>query len=187
VVLVTLRFDVRDKDRTKSALSAELCLKGDNDTWSWSAGEPLLGTLVLEGSQLTVETNSISRADRGRQLIERIAKDAVVYRGREQVDVKEELENTIRSGKWPKGQREEVQSIPLEVQDELFQRIMAKHNTQWLDDQIPVLEHHTPRFAATSARLRPRLVGLLKNMENDYLRSLSHGEPAFDPTWMWAE
>lgn len=64
---------------------------------------------------------------------------------------------------------------------------MAKHNQQWLDGQIPALDHKTPRFAAQSSTLRPRLVGLLKDMENDYLRALAAGEPAFDPTWMWDE
>ena len=64
---------------------------------------------------------------------------------------------------------------------------MAKHNQQWLDDQIPALDDQTPRIAATSATLSPRLVRLLKDLETDHVRALAAGGPAFDPTWMWDE
>jgi len=69
----------------------------------------------------------------------------------------------------------------------LHQEYMAKHTQQWLDDQIPALDLQTPRQAAQSATLRPRLVELLKDLENGYLQALTAGEPAFDPTWMWDE
>ena len=74
-----------------------------------------------------------------------------------------------------------------EIKDQLYQEYMAKHTQQWLDDQIPALDLQTPRQAAQSATLRPRLVELLKDIENGYLRALAAGEPAFDPTWMWDE
>ena len=171
MVFVTMRFDVLDEQRARSALNAEPGLECEGDTWSWVADDSLLGTIQLAGSQLTFQTQSEPRADRGRQLIERIAQDAIAYRGCDRVDLKEEAEKAIRSGKRPEAPPDAEDEIPPEIKDQLFQEFMAKHNQQWLDDQIPALDQQTPRFAAQSSALRPRLVGLLKDMENDYLRT----------------
>jgi hypothetical protein len=98
-----------------------------------------------------------------------------------------EAEKAIRSGKLPQEPTGAEDEIPAEIKDQLFQEFMAKHNQHWLDDEIPALDHQSPRHAAQSSTLRPRLVKLLKDMENDYLRALAAGEPAYDPTWMWDE
>ncbi len=187
VVFVTMRFDVLDEHRARTALNAEPALEGEGDTWSWIVGNSLLGTIQLEGSQLTFITQSEPRAHRGRQLIERTAQDAIAYQDCDRVDVKEEAEKAVRSGKRPEPPPDAEAHIPPEIKDQLFQEYMAKHNQHWLDDQIPALDQQTPRFAARSSTLRPRLVGLLKDMENRYLRALADSEPAFDPTWMWDE
>jgi hypothetical protein len=104
----------------------------------------------------------------------------VVYRGCDRVDVYEEEKEALRSGKRPAPPRAE-EEIPAEIKDQLFQEYMARHSQHWLDDHIPALDQQTPRFAAESPALRRRLVGLLKDMENQYLRALAAGEPAFDP------
>jgi len=187
VVYVTMLFDVHDEARVRTALNAEPSLECAGDTWRWVADDSRLGTIKLSGSQLTFETQSEPRADRGRQLLERIAQDAIAYQSCDRVDVKEEVEKAIRSGKRPEAPPDAGDDIPPEIKDQLFQEFVAKHNQHWLDDQIPALDHQTPRFAAQSPTLRPRLVGLLKDIENQYLRALADGEPAFDPTWMWDE
>ena len=187
VVIVTMQFDVLDEERARSALNAEPSLEGEDDSWSWVAEESLLGTIRLAGSQLTLQTQSEPRADRGRQLIEKIAQGAVAYRSCERVDLKEEVEKHIRSGKRLEASPDAQSDIPPEIKDQLFQEYMARHSQEWLDDQIPALDQQTPRFAAQSPALRPRLVQLLKDFENDYLAALADGEPAFDPTWMWDE
>lgn len=187
VVLVTMVFDVYDEERVRTALNADPSLTGDGDTWSWFAGDSLLGTIQLAGSQLKFETQSEPRAERGRQLIEKIAQEAATYRTTDRVDPREELEKAVRSGKRPEAPPNAEDEIPPEIKDQLFQEYMAKHNQHWLDDQIPALDDQTPRSAAKSPTLRPRLVGLLKEIENQYLHALADGEPAFDPTWMWDE
>ena len=187
VVYVTMQFDVLDAERARAAFSAEPSLEGEGDTWSWVADGSLLGTIQLAGSQLTFETQSVLRADRGRQLIETVARDAIAYRGRDRVDPKEEVEKAIGSGKRPEAPPGAEDEIPPEIKDQLFQEFMAKHSQGWLDDHIPALDQQTPRSAALSPALRPQLVGLLKEMENDYLRALADGKPGFDPTWMWDE
>jgi hypothetical protein len=101
--------------------------------------------------------------------------------------MREEVRKDVLSGKRPEAPPDAKAAIPPEIQDQLFQEYMAKHNQHWLDDQIPALDQQTPRAAAQSSALRPRLVGLLKDIENQYLVALAAGEPAFDPTWMWDE
>ena len=186
-MFVTVRFDVLDADRVRSALNAVPDPQGEGDSWSWLAQESILGTIRLDGSQLTLETHSDPRADRGRQLIERVAQDTVAYRSCDRVDVAEEAREALRSGRQPEAPPNAADEIPAEIRDQLHQAYMAKFSQQWLDDHVPALDHQTPRVAARSVTLRPRLVGLLKDMENDYLRTLADGKSAFDPTWMWDE
>ena len=169
VMFVTLRFDVLDEPCARSALNAEPALDGEGDRWRWIAGDSQLGTIHLAGSQLTLQTHSESRADRGRQLLERIARDAIAYRGCVRVDVYEQAQEALRSGK-PSAPPRVEDEIPPEIKDQLFQEYMARHSQHWLDDHIPALDRQTPRFAAQSPAFRPRLVGLLKDMENQYLR-----------------
>lgn len=189
IVAVTTRFDVLDAERARSAFDAEpeLQREEESDSWSYVAGESLLGTIRMEGSHLTLETHSEPRADRGRQLLERIAGDAIAYRCCEKVDVRERTKQALQDGQWPEAPPNAEDELPLEIQDQLIQAHMAKFSRQWLDDHIPALDQRTPRVAAQSAKLRPRLIGLLKDIENDYLRALADGRPAFDPTWMWDE
>ena len=54
---------------------------------------------------------------------------------------------------------------------------------QWLDEEIPALDGHTPRFAAHSVALRPQLVEMLKDLEHQYQMALKREEPGFDPSW----
>jgi hypothetical protein len=190
MMFVTLRFDVRDEQWLRAGLDAEPGLERDgDDTWLWHADKSRLGTIRLTGSQLTLETHSEPRADRGRRLIARIARGAAEYRSSERVDPREEVRKLIESGQWAEtmSEAEAEDEIPPEIKDQLFQEYMAKHSREWLDDQIPALDQQTPRFAARSSTLKPQLLGLLKDWENDYLRALAEGEPAFDPTWMWDE
>lgn len=164
VEIVTMWFDVLDEERVRSALAAEPSLQYDDHTWSWIVDDSLLGTVNLEGPRLEFLTNSIPRSDRGRQLIERIAQDAIEYRGRDCVDPREEAKKAISSGEWPETSTSGEDEIPPEITDQLFQEFMAKHNQHWLDDQIPAIDHQTPRFAAQSPSLQPRLVALLKEI-----------------------
>jgi hypothetical protein len=56
----------------------------------------------------------------------------------------------------------------------------------WLDLDIPALDGKTPRQAAKSRRMKPRLVQLLIDIENREAR-MAAPKPARDLTWMWKE
>lgn len=55
----------------------------------------------------------------------------------------------------------------------------------WIDAPNEALAGASPRTAASSTDLRPRLVELLRDLEREYGRRLTLNEPAFDPWLLW--
>jgi len=45
-------------------------------------------------------------------------------------------------------------------------RCTPEHDRKWVDNSIPALDGMTPRQAAADPTMRPRLVELLKDIEN---------------------
>jgi hypothetical protein len=64
---------------------------------------------------------------------------------------------------------------------------MHRHYSAWLDEAIPALGSHTPRAAARDPQLRPTVVQLLRQIENQQDRSRQQGEIWYDIAWMWEE
>jgi len=60
------------------------------------------------------------------------------------------------------GMMERENEIPPEVQAEILSKFHEQHYRQFLDSPVPMLENKTPRQAAKSKRLRPKLVDLMK-------------------------
>ncbi len=161
-----MRFDVLDEARLRSALNAEPGLEGDGDTWCWTADDMLLGEIRLAGPQLTVTTYSEPRADRARQLIEGVARDAVAYR-----DADDRCEGGSGRGDSMRARAQAApdaeDQIPPEIQDQLFQEFMAKHDQQSARRPDPRARPADSALSAQSPALRPRLVGLLKEIETN--------------------
>lgn len=128
-------------------------------------GDTVTGRLVVSPSRLTVETNSIERADALRDAVNAAAGDAIHF----ELRVSEPMESArARAMRQPKTQpiaptvdpREE----PPEVQAVLKQ-FYTQHTATWSDIELPALDGMTPRAAAKDARMRPRLETLLKDIE----------------------
>jgi hypothetical protein len=66
---------------------------------------------------------------------------------------------------------------------ELFDR----HYRSWIERPVPALGNRTPRAAAAAALWRPKLVNLLKQLENASERATINGRPSYDFGWMWQE
>ena len=61
------------------------------------------------------------------------------------------------------------------------------HYRSWIDEAVPALDNLTPRAAAKDKTMRPRLIDLLKDIENGERRERSHGRPAIEIDWLWEE
>ena len=60
-----------------------------------------------------------------------------------------------------------------------------EHYRKWLDEPLPALDGRTPREAAALKSARPKLISLLKAMENMAERQRREGRPAYDFSRMW--
>ncbi|MBN2494713.1 MAG: hypothetical protein JXR96_09005 [Deltaproteobacteria bacterium] len=193
VVFSKSYFDVIDEDALSAALDGarELDRAEGEAMWTWDGpgkrrGERILvGTVFREGGRLVLECATQSRAEKGRKLLERLAGEAVRFRvSAEQDPVQAMAEMSERLGDELGPAEPE---IPPEEIAEIVTAQLERHYRGWLDEEIPALDGHSPRQAARSSALRPRLVELIKDLENMYQRALASGQPGFDPSWLWAE
>jgi hypothetical protein len=195
IVWTRVSFDVLDQEHVMSALDAMGVLeRGDGMAWGWTGsnarGETVsLGHVKLDEKRLVLEANSAERAQRGRTIIEEAVGQAARHRSTTHEDptrsVKEALRNRALGGAADEGPGDPA--IPREVVEALTLNHYGRHYRAWLDDSIPALEGSSPRVAAKDARLQPKLVDLLHQLEGAYQKALMRGEPAYDPSWMWAE
>jgi len=140
-----------------------------------------LGTFVLKGPRLVLETMSRERAERGRRFLEGLVGDAVRYRATRY----EDLDRVRAASRHPPEPR--PPDVPPEVEAELLGRFYEQHSRAWLDQPVPALGNRTPRQAARLKAMRPRLIALLKEFENGSERLRREGRPAYDFGWMWDE
>ena len=82
---------------------------------------------------------------------------------------------------------EEREAIPPEVAADVIKQYKDRHYSKWPDEPLPALDGHTAREAAAKAKLRPRLVDLLKDMENHEARAARPDNPPYDFGWIWKE
>lgn len=101
-----------------------------------------IGRATIEDGTLRLESNSVERADRLRQLVEARLGSLVTFRVREHADPVAQLQ-----AGGPQRQRGEAPPMPPEVMEAL-KAMEAEHHRRWLDESIPALGGLTPREAA---------------------------------------
>jgi len=102
----------------------------------------LVGRAIVAGQSLRLETNSVERADRLRDLVRRRLGPQVKFRIREHADPLAQLDR--QGGRATAGPPE---AMPPEVL-EVVRRMQAEHYQRWLDEPVPALDGLTPRDAA---------------------------------------
>jgi hypothetical protein len=127
----------------------------------------IVGRAWFERGRLLAETNSIKRADALRRQIEAAAGALLRFRAREVRDA-----NAMPTEEAP--ERGESLTLlrtatpaptrPPEVQA-IMRKVLQQHYDSWPDARLPALGGCTPREAAASKKLRPKLIALLKDME----------------------
>jgi hypothetical protein len=128
---------------------------------STGAGEDSrAGRIEVRVKKAVIEALSRERLGRVRRVFEAAAGDAANFES-ERIQTAEAAmrRHSARSAGKP---REEV---PREVQAEVLEQYLERDYETWPDTPLPILDGSTPRDAARDPRLRPRLVELLKDIE----------------------
>ncbi|PYQ03037.1 MAG: hypothetical protein DMF82_14315 [Acidobacteria bacterium] len=183
-------FDVIDRDALVAALTRHRQIVAeDDDRWTWveeaeDGFTRSLGHMRLEGDRLVLEVTSRARAERGRRLLGEAAPGALRHRSSRYEGVRKAIERRAgakldESPADPGVDPEEAAALILEYKQ--------RHYRTWPDQPLPALDGRTPRQAARSRTLRPRLVDLLKEMENRETRAARPASPAYDFGWIWQE
>jgi hypothetical protein len=178
-------FDTDRPTELRDELAARPDIRASGDRLIWreasDGGERATGTWLVEGERLVFETTSQERAARARAWLEQIAGDRVRYRATA-LETLEETFDALRR-RPPLTPTKPPQPVDTEAVQELFDR----HYTHWLDRPEPALGDRTPRAAAQLKLWRPRLLELLKQLENGAERAALQGRPTYDFRWIWTE
>jgi hypothetical protein len=189
IVLCRAVFDVHDRAALEAALANHPELEREDDgSYAWLAEKADeagfrrgFGTFVLDKRRVVLETVSRQRAERGRALLEAVAGPAVAYRATSSESVQRAL------ARRPARRARPEDEVPPEAAAEIVQTFYERHYRAWLDEPLPALDGRTPREAAGLKSSRPKVIALLKDMENLSARERLGGRPAYDFGWMWGE
>ncbi len=183
-VFTRVIFDQKGKGQITVALDASSEFELDeNDQYIWgedaSESRRIMGNLLFSKNRIILETNSKERGEQGRELLERILGDAIRYRITEYQDIKQALKSEPKKGKPAPS------SLPPEVEAQLVKDFLDKHYEKWLDEKIPALSNRTPRHAVTLKTYRPKVIDLLKEMENMEAHAATPEKEPYDFGWIW--
>jgi hypothetical protein len=177
-------FDTAHAEQVRGAIAAQPGIEpADEGRYVWyadAAGERReVGRWGVEGQRIVFETTSQARAARGRTWLEALVGDRVRYRATSLETLAQTMDEL---------RRQPPMAAPSEPDEagavrELFDR----HYSNWLDRPAPALGNRTPRAAARTKLWRPRVVDLLKQLENGTERAVLQGRPAYDFAWVWRE
>lgn len=136
----------------------------------------ILGTITVREEGLRIETNSLPRADRIRELVTQACGNLIAHRGRTHTDPSAALAQG--------GAPSEPSPMPAEAAG-VLRAFKERHYAQWLDDALPALRGSTPRAAVRTASGRRQVHVLLKEIERGESR-LPEGERC-DVDWLRRE
>jgi len=178
LMLTTDHFTFQAPARAKVLLALETIEglvppeDGDSDGYSFvRPGNPMhkswdntiIGRASVGVDGLTVETNSVKRADGLRKLVEGAGRGLIRHRAREHADP--------TSKAAPRGAVPRERPVPGPEEIEVVREFKKAHYQSWLDDPVPALGGKTPREATRSERGRAEVDLLLRTMEHSEQRA----------------
>jgi hypothetical protein len=195
MVITRLSFHVTDQaalSRTLDKASRHGIVRTGEGEWVWSgpgatAEEISLGSIKMLGDVVTVETDSVERGKRARELFQRLAAGAVRYRGTTHEDIRKKIGESLTAIALGREQKTEA-PVPEGIDPGDLEALVLDHYSRhyhaWVDEAVPALDGRTPREAARNPRTRAQVEDLIRGMEGLYERALKEGQPAYDPSWM---
>lgn len=137
----------------------------------------VLGNIRIGSGELTLETNSRERLERGKRLISDLA-GAGLRHVHDEFTTQKDLKHGMKDG--PRDPPAVASEIPKEVRDKFLRKAAEKHYAGWPDTKLPALRGKTPRQAVKTAHGRKEVIELLKLIENGEERKRNDGEPWYD-------
>lgn len=192
ILFTTDSYRVSDWQALEALLDARDDVEREDETvWTWaeSINEERYRSLArmerLPSGVMEVECRTTGRADAARKWLKKLAGSLLSHTGRETEDPREKVPPDSRSRPDAKPAKI-VNEIPLEVQREILSKYMSEHYAAWPTMPLPALNGKTPLQAARLKTYRPKLVELLKNIEQgEAKRAKGSGIPAFDIGFLW--
>jgi tetratricopeptide (TPR) repeat protein len=142
-----------------------------------------LAFLTVTGQEMTAEALSAQRLAWLKARVAEAVGDTINLRA----DVVEDPWRKLEADRGSRPPARPASAVPPEVETRLLGKVLHRHFTEWLDQQIPALNGRTPRVAARDPQLRPRLIQLLREMENHQDHARREGRAWYDIAWMWEE
>jgi hypothetical protein len=133
------------------------------------------GHIEVSGQRLRLETNSRTRLELGRGLLEFNAGRLLRHLGDSFQSV-EDLKRKVASGAGAGQPR----PVPSEDERRAILEFKARHYATWPDESLPALKGRTPRQAVRTAAGRATVLELIRDMEKSEAREAKAGQPAFD-------
>ena len=146
------------------------------------SGRTSLGNVEIRNGALLLSTNSMERAQRGRDLLSSHLGDLVGVPLISHEDIERMLD------KSPGPRASEKDEILPEVAAQVLHHYLDDHYRRTLDHQLPILDGKTPRQAVKTKKGRAQVIEWLKHLENsECRRSTAEGQAPYDMTWVWQE
>ena len=191
ILFTTDRYRVSDWPALENILAAQDDVeREDENVWTWSKPinkeryRSLASLERLSADMLTVECRTKGRADTARKWLEKLAAPHISHLERTTEDPRERFQDAGRS--QPKAAKRDEDEIPLEIQREIINEHLTEHYGDWPNMPLPALNGKTPLQAAKLKTYRPKLVELLKQIEQgEARRAKDSGIPAFDIGFLW--
>ncbi len=130
----------------------------------------ILGNVIINVSQLSIETTTKKRMTAGKKRIEALLGN----QARHIHDRVTSLEQYLREHKEI-SQRQPEEDIPKEIKDEFVAKQLEIYASKWADLSIPMLEGLSPREASMTQSGEKLLAELFKYMENMEMRAERFG------------
>ncbi len=188
LLLTTDRYKVTDWEKFEHIMEAQDDVDGNRDD-GWNRFAELgdgrcrsLASLTLKKlNTLKVFCRTPKLADEARKWLEDIAGSVINYKIREVVDPCSEK---AREASKPRSEPD----IPKDVQRQIIHQHLRKHYETWIDIPLPALEGKTPRAAIKSKRLHPKVIELLKSIDQLEARRIKQtgGDP-LDVSFLWEQ
>ncbi|MEI8012145.1 MAG: hypothetical protein WCI27_06660 [Candidatus Omnitrophota bacterium] len=127
----------------------------------------ILGRVFLGEKEMLVQTMSKLKSGFAKEMVERYWGDSLALSRESVVDLAKQMAQRAREKSLGDDENDgdavkKNTAIPREIEEKMITEHYRKHYERFLNDPIPALDGMTPRKAAKSAKMRARLIELMK-------------------------